>query len=112
MKRLLIPVTLGWFLLLVPGCSFVYYPQTGSRIYDKTNPAEITVYSTEPEQDYEVLGSVAAEVPGDGEDAVRFLKKKAASFGADAIIHVDIYLNEFESENTGISGVAVKLKES
>jgi len=112
MKKLIIPILFVGFILVATGCSFVYYPQTGSRMYHETIPETVLVYSGDADQKYEVLGSVAAEVPGDGEDAVRFLKRKAAEIGADAIIKVDIYFNDYESQNTGISGVAVKFIES
>jgi hypothetical protein len=112
MKKIISSIIFVSFILMATGCSFVYYPQTGSRVYAETNPENILIYSGDTDKKYEVLGSVAVEVPGDGEDAIRYLKRKAAGLGADAIIYVDIYLNTFESEKTGISGVAVKRIES
>lgn len=97
--------------MILSNCShYAYHYQTGSSSLSKTTPEEIKIYSGDIEQDYIVIGSVTADVLGDADNVVKYLKKKTSELGADAIIKVDLTkINSF-SQRTGISGVAVKLK--
>ncbi len=97
--------------LIFSSCSYYAYQyQTGSSSHSETTPDSIKIYSGDVDQDYIIIGSVTADVMGDADAVVKFLKKNAAKLGADAIIKVDLKkLNSF-SQRTGISGVAVKLK--
>lgn len=99
------------FSLVFSSCSYYAYQyQTGSTSHSETTPDSIKIYSGDIEQDYVIIGSVTADVMGDADAVVKYLKKKAAKLGADAIIKVDLTkINSF-SQRTGISGVAVKLK--
>lgn len=110
MKKLGLIFTL--FLMILTGCYYAYYPQTGSASYKATYPEEIRVYSGAPDQDYMVMGSVAVDVIGDADAAVKHLKKKAAEMGADAIINAKLTKVNSSASRTGISGVAVKLKQN
>ncbi|WKK86991.1 hypothetical protein QYS48_09210 [Marivirga arenosa] len=97
--------------LFFSSCSFYAYQyQTGSSSYSETTPESIKIYSGDIEQDYIVIGSVTADVMGDADAVVRYLKKNAAKLGADAIIKVDLSKMNSFSRRTGISGVAIKLK--
>lgn len=91
-------------------CSYYAYYQTGITSTTTTDPAAIKIYSGDIEQEYFVLGSVGADVFGDGEAVVKYLKKKASELGADAIIHTRLTKVNSFSQRTGVSGVAVKLK--
>ena len=112
MKKLLIPFVFILFLVSTSGCYYAFYPQTGSRLHVETKPDIVKFYSGEPEQEYEILGPIAAEVPGDVEAATKYLKKKAAKLGASAVIKVNLSKPTSFPGSTSISGVAVKLKES
>jgi len=97
--------------MILSSCSYYAYQyQTGSSSQSETTPESIKIYSGDIEQDYIIIGSVTADVMGDADAVVKYLKKKAAKLGADAIIKVDLTkINSF-AQRTGISGVAVKLK--
>lgn len=97
--------------MILSSCSYYAYQyQTGSSSQSETTPESIKIYSGDIEQDYIIIGSVTADVMGDADAVVKYLKKKAAKLGADAIIKVDLTkINSF-SQRTGISGVAIKLK--
>ena len=107
MKKLAIILT--FTLCLFTSCFYAYYPQTGSEFYEPTYARNIRIYSGDIKQEYVVMGSVAADAIGDADDAINYLKKKAAKMGADAIIMTDIYMGDLTSGRTGISGVAVKM---
>ena len=104
-----IAITFVFLLTLLSGCFYAYYPQTGSTTYRPTQPEYIEIYSGVPEQEYVVMGSIAADVIGDADASVNHLKKKAAGMGADAIIKIQITTNS-TCGGTGVSGVAVKMK--
>ncbi|HKJ80010.1 MAG TPA: hypothetical protein VKA10_10765 [Prolixibacteraceae bacterium] len=110
MKKLSILLSLT--LILLTSCFYAYYPQTGSTLYSETNPAEIQIYSGDIDSDYEIIGSVAADAIGDADAVVKHLKKKAAKMGADAIIKAVLSKMNSAAMSTGISGVAVKLKQA
>ena len=110
MKKLVI-----LFILLstmLTSCYYSFYPQTGAVIYPETNPEDIEIYSGDTDQEYIIIGSVTADVIGDADAVVKHLKRKAAELGADAIIRVELNLISSETIRTGISGIAVKMKES
>lgn len=99
-------------LSTLSSCFYGFYPQTGSNIYAETRPEMVKIYSGEPEYEYEIIGSITADVIGDGDAVVKHLKKKAAQLGADAVIRVDLSKVNSTTVRTGISGVAVKFRES
>lgn len=107
-----IAILLSLTLILLTSCFYTYYPQTGSAIYAETNPEEIQIYSGNIDSDYEILGSVAADAIGDADAVAKYLKKKAAKMGANAIIKVELTKVNSAAINTGISGVAVKIKQT
>jgi uncharacterized protein YbjQ (UPF0145 family) len=94
------------------GCFYAFYPQTGSHFYAETLPETVQIFSGEPEQEYEIIGSITADVIGDADAVVKHLKKKAAKLGADAVIKVDLSKVNSTTLRTGISGVAIKMKDS
>lgn len=92
-------------------CSrYAYQYQTGSTALTKTVPSKIKLYSGDIDQSYTIIGSVTADVLGSGDEVANYLKKKAASLGADAIIHVELSKLNSLSLRTGVSGVAVRLE--
>ena len=110
MKKVVIALIL--LSTLMTSCYYSFYPQTGALIYPATNPEEIKIFTGNIEQDYVIIGSVTADVIGDADAVVKHLKKKASELGADAIIRVELNKISSETMRTGISGIAVKLKES
>ena len=108
MKKLIISL----FLLstMLTSCYYSFYPQTGAVIYPATNPQDIEIYSGDIDQDYFIIGSIAADVIGDSDAVVKHLKKKAAEIGADAVIRVELNKIDSETIRTGISGIAIKMK--
>ena len=98
-------------LIFFTSCMQSNYPQYTTAHYRNTNPEEITIYPKGIIQDYEIIGLVGADVKGDSTAVIERVKKKASKLGADAIIHFK--LNRVNvSEETGGSGVAVKLVEN
>jgi hypothetical protein len=112
MKKIVIPFVFILALGSLSGCNFAFYPETGSQLYMQTEREAVKIYSGEPEQNYEILGPVAAEVPGNVDAATKYLKKKAARLGASAVIRINISKPTSFPGSTGISGIAVKFKES
>lgn len=102
-------ITTAILTLLLSSCFYAYYPQTGSKNYSSTQVEQIEIYSGVPEQEYVVMGSIAADAIGDADAAVNLMKKKAAKLGADAIIKVQI-TTKSTCGGKGVSGVAVKMK--
>lgn len=112
MKKLVLPFVFVLFLVSTSGCYYAFYPETGSQLHVEIQPEIVKIYSGEPTQKYEILGPIAAEVPGDVEAATKYLKKKAAKLGASAVIKVDLSKPTSFPGSTSISGIAVKIKES
>lgn len=98
-------------LCLLSGCSIsTHYLQSGASVFPETNAEAVNIYTGEIEEEYEVIGSIAVDVVGDGKAAEKFLKKKASKLGADAVMLVRLTKMNSPAQRTGISGVAVKLK--
>jgi uncharacterized protein YbjQ (UPF0145 family) len=112
MKKLVIPFVFILFMVSTSGCYYAFYPETGSQLYVETQPEIIKIYSGEPKEKYEILGPIAAEVPGDDNAATKYLKKKAAKLGASAVIRIELSKPTSFPGSTSISGIAVKMKES
>lgn len=109
MKNILFVVVL---MLAFSGCSVsTYYLQNESQTYAETNTNFIKLYVGDIDKDYTVIGSIAADIVGNGDAAAKYLKKEAAKIGADAIIHCRLTKMTSFSQRTGVSGVAVKLNE-
>jgi hypothetical protein len=99
-------------VFLISGCSYTtHFVQSGSRVYEQTEPESIKIYSGKPDIEFVVIGNVASNVPDDVESAVSKLQEEAAELGADAIINAKIdYLST--QSRTGLSGVAIKYKKN
>ena len=110
MKKFILLIAIS--LSTLNSCYFAFYPQSGSYNHPVTNPELIKIYSGDIDQDYLIIGPVAADVIGDADDVVKYLKKKASELGADAIIKVDLTKMNSSSISTGISGIAIRLIES
>ena len=99
------------FLSIFLGCNFsTNFIQTGSRNYEETNPDAVKIYSGEPQEEYLVIGSIAVDYVGDSEGTLMFLKEKAATLGADAVIHTKLSSIITSAKRIGANGVAVKFK--
>jgi hypothetical protein len=108
MKKTIVFIT---FALLLSSCAITtHYIQDGSSAKTAVSPEAVKVYSGDITQDYEVIGSVAVDVVGDGNDASLKLKQKAGSIGANAVIMVKLTKLSSPADRTGLSGVAVFVK--
>ena len=97
------------YIIIFSGCAFsTHYIQNGGQKYPETNMNNIMVYTDEPANDYIVIGSIAADAPGDYNAALTKLRQEASEIGADAVIYVKLNKVSTYSARTGISGVAVK----
>ena len=97
-------------LFLFVSCSIkTHYVQTGSKTYQPTEPTSILIYSRTPEKQFEVIGSVAVFASGE-KQAVKVLKEKASSIGADAVIDINLDKITSYSQTCGINGTAIKFK--
>jgi hypothetical protein len=97
-------------LLVFVSCSIkTHYVQTGSKTYQPTEPTSILIYSRTPEKQFEVIGSVAVFASGE-KQAVKVLKEKASSIGADAVIDINLDKITSYSQTCGINGTAIKFK--
>jgi len=106
--------TKAFFFLIVflfAGCSITtYYLQEGAVKKTPFDANKVKIFSGDITQEYEVLGSVAVDVPGGDKAAVEAVKAKAASIGANAIIMTKLTVLASSASRVGISGVAVYIK--
>lgn len=70
----------------------------------------VKIYSGDISQEYDVIGSVAVDVPGDGKLAAEKLREKAGKIGANAVLMVKLTKISSVGQRTGLSGVAVFVK--
>ena len=73
-------ILLSFSSILFISCSFsTHFVQTGSRVYEETNPENVKIYSGEPKEEYIVIGSIAVDHYGrSNESAMRYLQENAA----------------------------------
>ena len=103
-------IIVSFFAILFWGCSYsTYYVQTGSRVFEEANYEDVKLYSGEPKEEYKVIGSIAIDYAGDTEGAMKYLQKKAALLGANAVIFMKINTVFTASDRLAANGVAVKL---
>jgi len=108
MKSLLI-VFVG--VLMLEGCTITtHYLQDGVQVKSAVDAKNVKVYSGDLTVSYEVIGSVAVDVAGDGQKAMEQLKIKAGKIGANAIILTKLSKISSIASRTGLSGVAVFVK--
>jgi hypothetical protein len=97
--------------IVFASCSITtHYIQDGSNPFPASSPEKIKIYSGDVTQPYTVIGSVAVLSPGDGEKALDAFKDEAASIGADAVIWVKLEKLASNTQNTGLSGTAIRFK--
>lgn len=98
-------------IVLFASCAITtHYVQSGSQAYTKTSKDVVKVYSGVPDKEFIVIGSVAADAPGDQNSALDELKEEASKIGADAVINVKFSTLTTFSNRTGLTGTAVKFK--
>jgi hypothetical protein len=106
--------TLQAFLILAlvssSGCAVsTAYVQEGSKTYEQVDPKTVKLFASDTiPNHYYVIGSVAADKIGDGNDVADLLREKAASLGANAIISARLTKIGSATSRTGLSGVAVR----
>ena len=98
--------------VLCSACAITtHYVQSDSKEYPSTNSEDIKVYAnSKVMNNYIVIGSLATLVPGNGDQAVKELKKEAAKIGADAIIALELDKINSIANSTQALGVAVKFR--
>lgn len=75
-------------------------------------PNSVKVYSgpAPAGSTFQVLGSVAVDVMGDGSSASAALKEEAGKMGANAVVDTRLTkINSF-AQRTGLSGTAIRIK--
>ena len=108
MKKIFFSISIAvWFSACTISTHFI---QDGSAAKPAVSPESIKIYSGDISQDYEVIGSVAVDVNGDGKLAAVALKEKAGKIGANAVIMVKLTKLVSYTSRTGLSGVAVFIK--
>ncbi len=111
MKNIILSLAVA--ILIVSGCAIkTHYIQSNKTPMESVSPEQVKVYVKAPEgRKYNVIGSVASYAAG-AEDAISELKKEAGSIGANAIINLKLHKEmSYSEENTGASGVAVRMQE-
>ncbi len=103
-------------VLLLASCSVAHLNSSDSQMYYAPVHAEnIEVYSTDlTGRTYTVIGEVVASVDalGDGSSSVKYLKKEAASMGADGIVNLRLEIGSgILANSVTASGTAVKFTE-
>lgn len=75
-------------VLLVAGCASVDVTKTGKGIYAETNPNDVEIIHTKPDQKFVELGSVSTNgwAPGDTASMHNALRQKAGPLGANAVL--------------------------
>lgn len=63
------------------------------------------------DKNYEIIGSIAVDTPGFGNDAMLALKSQAAAIGANAVINVKLTKLQSFVARTGLSGVAIRISD-
>lgn len=97
--------------VFLTGCSrYIYYRTDDGKTYTKTVAEDIKIYSNDIENEYFIIGPVAALATGDGDKTLEHLKEESAELGADAIIFLELNKIGTGQRLTGLSGVAVKFK--
>ncbi|MBI2428726.1 MAG: hypothetical protein HYV29_08025 [Ignavibacteriales bacterium] len=87
-----------------------HYIQDGASAKTAVAAESVKIYTGDIAHDYDVIGSVAVDVAGDGKKAALKLKEKAGSIGANAVIMTKLTKLASYGGRTGLSGVAVYVK--
>jgi hypothetical protein len=112
MKLRYLPILMGAVLLC--GCAHVDVTKTGKGFYDPTNPADVEILKTRPDQHYEELGTVT--VTGfDADESAKMhnaIREKAAALGANAVILTEegMVPAGFGGMKRWATGVAIRFK--
>lgn len=94
-------------------CSFhTHYLQTNSTYFPATDPDQVEIYSHTPDREYIVIGSVAVDIFGNDQSAVKKLKKEVAKLGAHAVINTQLTRMTTAGSRSGLTGVAVRFPQN
>lgn len=100
--------------MLLASCASVDITKTGSGYYEPTNPNQIEILKTRPEQTYVELGTLTVTGFNSGDVAKMHnaIRKEAAPLGADAVIITEegMVREGLGSYSRWATGVAVKYK--
>jgi hypothetical protein len=97
-------------MMTFSGCAIsTHYVQDGAKAYPPTSPDSVRIFAAEALiGKYDVIGSVAADCVGDGDDAAKLLREEAAKIGANAVIKTRLMKFNSLTSRTGIAGIAVR----
>lgn len=101
-------------ILLLAGCGSMqaHVVQTGGKVY-KPVPAEtVRVYAGPPHGPHALVGPISVDAVGDGDDALKMLRAKAASVGANAVFRTRLTKMHGHTARTGLSGIAARVTAS
>jgi hypothetical protein len=97
--------------LIATGCAIsTHYLQDGAKTYPPTDPNTVKIYAAETlNEKYDVIGSVAVHTGGgNGEEAAKLLRERAAKIGATAVLKTRLTKAMSYDNGTGLSGIAVR----
>ena len=104
----------GAALCICVGCASVDITKTAKGFHDPTNPAEVMILKTRPEESYEELGvlTVTGFAPSETAKMHNAIRAKSAPLGANAVIITDegIYTDPWAGPVKYASGVAIAYK--
>ncbi|NTV47165.1 MAG: hypothetical protein HGB11_11730 [Chlorobiales bacterium] len=99
-------------LIFATACTIqTHFLQSDAKTFEAVKPEDVKVYTANKlSVEYVVIGSIAADSPGDADSVLKALKEEAAKLGANAVIDVKLTKIESFASRTGLSGVAVRTK--
>jgi hypothetical protein len=107
-------LAIGAALCISAGCASVDITKTAKGVHDPTNPAEVMIPKTRPEESYEELGvlTVTGFAPSETAKMHNAIRAKSAPLGANAVIVTDegIYTDPWAGPVKYASGVAIAYK--
>jgi hypothetical protein len=107
-------ISLIGLVVFLSGCTIAtHYLQSDSKNYPEVPPEKVKVFSEEKIPfKYEVIGSVAVDALGGGDEAKRALQERAGLIGANAVIDVRLTKVNSFTPRSGASGTAVRIIEA
>jgi hypothetical protein len=103
-------LVVGLAVAALSGCTIsTHYVQDGAKVYAPTSPESVQIYVADTlSVKYDVIGSVVADAPGNGDDAAKALREEAAKMGANAVIKARLVKFTSYAARTALTGVAVR----
>lgn len=102
---------LAWQLLGDGACATrAQIVDPGTVLFPPVAPEQVKIYAGEPPRPpHAVVGAIAVDDIGGGDEVALILRQDAARIGADAVIHLRLTKMMGWGPRTGLSGIAVRL---